>query len=142
MGRTVPSLSTILGKECDILQLDVTAIDFDFPPNIKINKKWAGASEIVPIPCISSGESNDSRAPEAKKSRTAADETANDELIDDGLPAFPESKVGFQKPETVCMELIRKQDQLVEQVELLEEQARKAQEQAQEAKKERNCQKK
>lgn len=32
LGRTEPSLCTILNKECDILELDVEAVNLDFPP--------------------------------------------------------------------------------------------------------------
>jgi len=33
-GRTVPSLGSILSTECDILQLDVLAVELDWPPPI------------------------------------------------------------------------------------------------------------
>lgn len=34
LGRTEPSVCTILNKECDILELDVEAVNLDFPPEI------------------------------------------------------------------------------------------------------------
>ncbi|CAF0902277.1 unnamed protein product [Brachionus calyciflorus] len=34
LGRTEPSLCTILNKECDILELDVESVNCDFPPEI------------------------------------------------------------------------------------------------------------
>lgn len=33
-GRTSPSISSIIGQEIDIIALDVTAIDLDWPPEI------------------------------------------------------------------------------------------------------------
>jgi len=33
-GRTVPSLGNLLKTECDILQLDVLAVELDWPPSI------------------------------------------------------------------------------------------------------------
>lgn len=33
-GRTSPSISSIIGQEIDIVELDVTAIDLDWPPEI------------------------------------------------------------------------------------------------------------
>lgn len=37
LGRTDPSLCTILDKECDILELDVEAVNCDFPPEINFD---------------------------------------------------------------------------------------------------------
>lgn len=34
MGRTKPNLGLLMGCETDILQLDVLAIDLDFPPRL------------------------------------------------------------------------------------------------------------
>jgi len=34
-GRTEPNICTILGKDCDILELDVLAVNLDFPPEIQ-----------------------------------------------------------------------------------------------------------
>jgi tRNA pseudouridine synthase 10 len=36
-GRTEPSICTILNKDCDILELDVLAVNLDFPPKISTN---------------------------------------------------------------------------------------------------------
>jgi len=33
-GRTVPSLGNLLKTECDILQLDVLAVELDWPPSL------------------------------------------------------------------------------------------------------------
>ena len=33
-GRTVPSLGNLLQTECDILQLDVLAVELDWPPSL------------------------------------------------------------------------------------------------------------
>lgn len=41
-GRTVPSISSIIEKWIDIVALDVTAIDLDWPPKID-NQKWETA---------------------------------------------------------------------------------------------------
>lgn len=37
LGRTLPSICTLLSKECDILELDVHAVNLDFPPEINYN---------------------------------------------------------------------------------------------------------
>jgi tRNA pseudouridine synthase 10 len=37
LGRTQPSICTLLDKECDILELDVHAVNLDFPPEINYN---------------------------------------------------------------------------------------------------------
>ena len=99
------------------MQLDVTAIDYDFPPNIKIDKRWPGADNIISISKISQDHSKQ----DAKKPKVEEPVGSDENIIDDGLPQFSEDKIGFEKPERVCMDLLKQQDKMVEEMAALEE---------------------
>ncbi len=47
LGRTRPNLGSLMGCEADILQLDVLAIDLDFPPRLATNLNFIQNSEEV-----------------------------------------------------------------------------------------------
>ena len=47
-GRTVPSLGNLLKTECDILQLDVLAVELDWPPSL-------AKPDVVPVAAEDSG---------------------------------------------------------------------------------------
>lgn len=128
MGRTTPSLSLLLNADCDILQLDVTDIDFDFPPQLKIDCRWKIGTPATEMKMEKNTEKreketekeemggNDETFPKRAKIEPMAGVSSLD-TEDDQIPFLPPHKIAFDKPEVVCIELLRKQDRIVEKIE-------------------------
>lgn len=73
MGRTHPNIGSILGCDADILQLDVTKIDLDFPPPITNRNTITPSVPDVDVELI----------PPQPLNRPASEITLDDECVDE-----------------------------------------------------------